>query len=75
MQPYVMAIGAFLLVAGTLFAVFGIPYYVAAQPFESDAMTSAVDSTIFIAAIGGALLAYGVGSTKSKREASAESKP
>jgi len=70
-----MAIGAFLLVAGTLFAVFGIPYYVAAQPFESDAMTGAVDSAILIAAIGAAFLAYGVGSPKSKSEASAESKP
>ncbi len=70
-----MAIGAFLLVAGTLFAVFGIPYYVAAQPFGSDAMTGAIDSAILIAAVGAAFLAYGAGSPNSKRETSTESKP
>ena len=75
MEPYVMALGAFLLVAGTLFAVFGIPYYVAAQPFGSNSMTNWVDSAILIAAIGAAFLAYGVGSPKSKEEASTESKP
>ncbi|MGD0146757.1 MAG: hypothetical protein ABSB53_07915 [Nitrososphaerales archaeon] len=71
MEPYVMAFGAFLLVAGTLFAVFGIPYYVAAT-FGSDSMTGAIDSAILIAAIGAAVLAYGVAS-KSKKETSTES--
>jgi len=75
MQPYVMALGAFLLVAGTLFAVFGIPYYVAAQPFGSDAMTGAVDTAILIAAIGAAFLVYGASSSGSKREANTDSKP
>jgi hypothetical protein len=72
MEPHVMAIGAFLLVAGTLFAIFGIPYYVDAT-FGTDSMTGAVDSAILIAAVGAAVLAYGVGSPKSEREAGTKS--
>lgn len=68
MQPSVMAIGAFLLVAGTLFAVFGIPYYVAAQPYGSSSMTDAVDSAILVAAVGAAFLAYGASSQPKKRD-------
>ncbi|MGD0477651.1 MAG: hypothetical protein ABSB29_05735 [Nitrososphaerales archaeon] len=64
MEPLAIAVGAFLRARA-----------VAAEPFGSDSMTNLVDSAILIAAIGAAILAYGVSSFKSKSEASTESKP
>jgi hypothetical protein len=60
MRPRFMAIGAFLLVAGTLFAL--ILYGASTNPYNPNEVSTTVYSAVIAAAVGAAALVYGLSS-------------
>jgi hypothetical protein len=59
MDQLMMALGAFFLVEGTLMAAIGIPYANLDSPHDASIL---IDFAIIFAALGAAVLAWGVGS-------------